>query len=77
MRNSLLTERKSMAFETVLSMPDKLAFMREAKAAGYFIRFFYIGTNSVGVNLGIPPWTEIRGDQLLGGKCVVGPKTSS
>lgn len=50
MRVRLLSERKSMTFETVLSMPDKLAFMRDAKDAGYFVRFFYIGTLSPAIN---------------------------
>ena len=52
LRKRLLYEGRSMTFETVLSMPDKLAFMREAKTQGYFVRFFYIGTNSPTINAG-------------------------
>lgn len=52
MRRDLLGERRSMAFETVLSMPDKIEFMREAVECGYFVRFFYIGTSSPAINAG-------------------------
>ena len=39
-----------MIFETVLSAPDKLTFVEKAKAAGYFIRLFFIGTDNPQIN---------------------------
>lgn len=49
-RNELLNERKNLVFETVLSSSEKLEFIRKAKAAGYFVRIFFIGTNSPEIN---------------------------
>jgi len=39
-----------LIFETVLSAPDKLTFVEKAKAAGYFIRLFFIGTDNPQIN---------------------------
>ena len=39
-----------MIFETVLSAIDKLKYIKRAKAAGYFIRLFYVGTDSPTIN---------------------------
>lgn len=44
LRDHCLKERKDFTFETVLSSPWKLQFLRQAKAAGYFIRGYYILT---------------------------------
>lgn len=43
-REWLLSHGKSMAFETVMSAPDKIDFLIRAKDAGYFIRLFFVGT---------------------------------
>jgi len=45
-----LINRKSLLFETVLSAPDKLEFISNAKDAGYFIRLFFVGTNHPSIN---------------------------
>jgi predicted ABC-type ATPase len=42
-REELLATRAGIAFETVLSAPDKLDFLSRAKRAGYFVRVFFIG----------------------------------
>jgi predicted ABC-type ATPase len=50
MREDCLAEGKSLIFETVFSAPDKVDFVRRAKAKGYFIRLFFVGTESPTIN---------------------------
>lgn len=50
LRNDCLKMKQSMLIESVFSAPDKLVFIREAKEAGFFIRFFFIGTDSPEIN---------------------------
>ncbi len=50
MREDCLSKKESLLFETVLSAPDKLDFIRRAKTAGYFIRLFFVGTDSPTIN---------------------------
>ena len=40
-----------MVFETVFSAPDKVEFIRKAKSLGYFIRLFFICTDSPLINV--------------------------
>jgi len=49
-REELLRSRSGIAFETVLSAPDKLKFIERAKAAGYFVRAFFVGTIDPSIN---------------------------
>ncbi|GHT22119.1 ATPase AAA [Bacteroidia bacterium] len=49
-REKCLEEGKSLIFETVLSAPDKVEFIQRAKQKGYFIRLFFIGTDSPEIN---------------------------
>lgn len=49
-RQSCIARGKSLAFETVLSMPDKLDFIRSARARGYFVRLFFVGTDDPSIN---------------------------
>jgi len=49
-REKCLEERRSLAFETVLSMPDKIDFMQRAKRAGFFVRLFFVGTDNPSIN---------------------------
>ena len=42
-REDCLAEMKNLIFETVLSSPEKIAFVEKAKQKGYFIRLFFIG----------------------------------
>ncbi len=49
-REELLRSRSGIAFETVLSAPDKLRFLERARAAGYFIRAFFVGTSNPTIN---------------------------
>lgn len=50
LREQCLVERKSLIFETVLSAPDKLLFIRRAKEAGFFIRIFFVSTCHPSIN---------------------------
>lgn len=49
-RERCLSSRESMAFESVLSAPDKIDFIRRAKDAGYFVRLFFVGTDHPSIN---------------------------
>jgi predicted ABC-type ATPase len=50
LRYKLLQDNKSIIFETVLSSPEKIEFILLAKAKGYFIRVFFICTDSPTIN---------------------------
>ena len=39
-RERCVREGRSLAFETVLSMPDKIDFIQRARQAGFFVRLF-------------------------------------
>jgi predicted ABC-type ATPase len=49
-REKCLIEKKSLIFETVLSAPDKIDFVKRAKQKGYFVRLFFIGTDNPRIN---------------------------
>ncbi|CDI01650.1 MAG: zeta toxin family protein [Candidatus Competibacter denitrificans] len=49
-REGCLVEGRSLAFETVLSAPDKMDFLRRAREAGFFIRLFFVGTDDPSIN---------------------------
>lgn len=49
-REALLADRVGIAFETVFSAPDKVEFVARARASGYFVRMFYIGTADPRIN---------------------------
>ena len=49
-REDCLREGKSLIFETVMSAPDKLDFIRRAKVLGYFVRVFFISTENPSIN---------------------------
>lgn len=49
-REELLGRNEGIAFETVFSTADKVKFVRRAKAAGYFVRVFFIGTSDPRIN---------------------------
>jgi predicted ABC-type ATPase len=50
LREQLLAQRKSMLFETVFSIQNKLDFIRRAKQAGYVVRVFVFCTNHPAIN---------------------------
>jgi len=49
-REQCLQERNSLVFETVMSADNKVDFLRRAKDAGYFIRLFFVSTDSPIIN---------------------------
>jgi len=49
-REQCLNEGRSLAFETVLSMADKVEFIQRARQAGFFVRLFFIGTDDPSIN---------------------------
>ena len=50
MREDCLIESKSLIFETVLSAYDKIDFIQRAKHQGYFVRLFFVGTESPAIS---------------------------
>ena len=50
LREECLKNKQGILFETVLSADDKLSFIQRAKEAGYFIRLFFVGTDSPTIN---------------------------
>lgn len=50
LRDRCLDERRDFAFETVLSPADKVSFVQRARRAGFFVRTFFICTNSPTIN---------------------------
>ena len=49
-REQALIARTDLAFETVFSAPDKLDYLIRARAAGYFVRLFFVATESPTIN---------------------------
>jgi predicted ABC-type ATPase len=49
-REKSLKEKQSLIFETVLSAPDKIDYIKRAKAAGFFIRLFFVSTETPIIN---------------------------
>ena len=49
-REQLLREHKDFIFETVLSSDEKVDFLKRAKEEGYFIRIFFICTETPAIN---------------------------
>jgi predicted ABC-type ATPase len=49
-RYNCLKKKESLIFETVLSTPEKIDFIKEAKKQGYFVRLFFINTDNPIIN---------------------------
>lgn len=49
-RERCLTEKKSLIFETVMSADDKVDYIIRAKEAGFFVRLFFVSTDSPTIN---------------------------
>jgi predicted ABC-type ATPase len=64
-REKLLAQGAGIAFETVFSTPEKLEYLRRAKAAGYFVRLFFVGTRDPRINA-----SRVAGRMLQGGHAV-------
>lgn len=64
-RYQLLDRGESVVFETVLSSDEKLEYIKKAKEAGYFIRVFFVCTESPSINA-----ARIAGRYMEGGHSV-------
>lgn len=49
-REKCLSEQKSVIFETVLSADDKVDYIERAIEAGFFVRLFFVCTESPAIN---------------------------
>lgn len=50
-RRELLEEGQTFTFETVMSSPDKIAFMREARERGYRVYLYFVATKDPAINV--------------------------
>ncbi len=50
LREKCLLEKQSLIFETVLSIPQKIDYIKKAKNAGFFVRLFFVSTSSPATN---------------------------
>lgn len=51
LRYLCLEAKRDFVFETVFSSDEKVDFVMKAKSEGFFIRFFYVCTNSPEINI--------------------------
>lgn len=51
MRYECLRQRRNFVFETVFSSDEKLRFVKQAKESGFFIRIFFVCTDSPEINI--------------------------
>ena len=51
LRYQCIEDRRDFVFETVFSSPEKLEFLRKAHEAGFFIRLFFVCTNTPEINV--------------------------
>jgi predicted ABC-type ATPase len=61
-RQELLAHSQSFSFETVMSSPDKVAFLSNAQRAGYRTYLYYIATEDPAINV-----ARVRNRVLAGG----------
>jgi predicted ABC-type ATPase len=64
-REDLLKANKGVAFETAFSSAGKVEFIERAKASGYFVRVFFIGTSDPRINA-----SRVAGRVMAGGHAV-------
>jgi predicted ABC-type ATPase len=64
-REELLASGRGIAFETVFSTKEKVAFVQRARAAGYFVRIFFVGTSDPRINA-----ARVAGRVMEGGHTV-------
>lgn len=50
-RQQALDEKRSLSFETVLSHPSKIDFMKDAKERGYDVSLYFVGTDDPLINV--------------------------
>lgn len=50
LREECLVKKHSLIFETVMSIPQKVDYIKRAKEAGFFVRLFFVSTSSPAIN---------------------------
>jgi predicted ABC-type ATPase len=50
-REACIVEKRSFSFETVMSHPSKIDILVRAKAAGFFVQLFFVGTDDPQTNI--------------------------
>lgn len=60
-REECLVSRQGLLFETVLSISEKVDYIRRAKEAGFFIRLIFVGTESADINIDRIAWRVMQG----------------
>jgi len=50
LRERCLADRRDLMFETVFSTPGKVEFVKRAQVSGFFVRLFFICTDSPSIN---------------------------
>lgn len=60
-REQCLLEQRSLLFETILSIPEKIDYIRRAKKAGYFVRLVYVATETPDINVLRVAWRVDQG----------------
>ena len=76
-REALLRAGGGIAFETVFSTDEKVAFLSRAKDAGYFVRVFYISTSSPTINAARVAWRVLGGGHTVPIEKIVSRYTKS
>ena len=71
-RNKSLDENRTFSFETVMSHPSKLDFIREAKVKGFKTYLYFVCTESVNLNI-----SRVQNRVQLGGHSVPTDKIKS
>lgn len=64
-REECLKEHHGLLFETVLSIPEKVDFIRRAKEAGFFIRLVYVATENPEINMLRIAWRVEQGGHTV------------
>ncbi len=64
-REECLINCQGLLFETVLSIPEKVGYLRRAKEVGYFIRLVYVATETPEINLIRIAWRTNQGGHAV------------
>ena len=70
-RNKLLEAKRSLTFETVMSSPDKVAFLKQAQESGFRTYLYFIATQNPVINMArIRHRVQMGGHDVPTGKIV-------
>ncbi len=64
-REECLANRQGLLFETVLSIPEKVDYIRRAKEAGFFIRLIFVATENAQINVERIAWRVTQGGHTV------------